>query len=77
MKNNKNNSDKLLKFVGRVAISFVAGAVLTPPVAVFIASYTYGTSKCMEYLVEEEDKETFRFISDCAVDVATGGYLTV
>lgn len=68
-----NNDQKLLKFLGRAAISFVAGTVLTPPVAVFIGTYTYGTAKCMEYLVEEEDKKTCRFISDCSIDIATSG----
>jgi gas vesicle protein len=71
----ENNNQKLLKFFGKVAIGFAINAVLTPPVALYLGSVTYGTSKCLEYMVEEEDKETCRFISDCAMDVATGGLL--
>lgn len=70
-----NNDQKLLKFVGRIAIGVVASAILTPPVALYLGSVTYGTSKCLEYMVEEEDQEACRFISSCAMDVATGGLI--
>lgn len=75
MENRNNGDKKLLKFLGKVAIGVVASTILTPPVALYLGSVTYGTSKCLEYMVEEEDQETCRFISSCAIDVATGGLI--
>jgi len=62
-----------MKFFGRIAIGVAASAVLTPPVAMTIGAYTFYTAKFMEYMVEEEDREACKFISNCAQDIALCG----
>jgi len=62
-----------MKFFGRIAIGVTASVILTPPVAMTIGAYTFYTAKFMEYMVEEEDRETCKFISNCGQDIALCG----